>query len=148
MKHKEIEDYIHRLEDCVPKIMRGLRMMRKGYATDGLSLSQELVLISLLQHGESNMSSLSETTGINVTALTAIIDGLVKRDLVFRKRDSEIDRRAVFVKLSAAGYKQAKKLHKNRAIGIKHAIQVLSKDERETIISGFEKMVNSKIIIG
>ena len=89
MKDKELKNYIHRLETCVPKIMRGLRMMRKGPAADGLNLSQELILISLLQNGKSKMSDLSESTGINATALTAIVDGLFNRELIIRKRDSK-----------------------------------------------------------
>ncbi len=81
MKGKEPGNYVNRFETCVPKIMRGLRIMRKGPAEDGLNLSQELVLISLLQNGKSKMSDLSESTWINATALTTIVDGLFYRDV-------------------------------------------------------------------
>ncbi|MCK4608400.1 MAG: MarR family transcriptional regulator [Gammaproteobacteria bacterium] len=142
MTDQELTEYLSRLEVCIPKVMHGLRIMRKCYAAEGISLSQELTLIALLQNGKSKMSQISEASGINLSALTGIIDGLIDKNWVIRIRDPK-DRRVVLSELTPAGLNQANKLYKNRAEGIRDVIEALPDEEREIIIRGFEKIVSS-----
>jgi len=142
MKHLLIDDYVRIIEKCIPKIMKGMRFIIPRQAMGiKLSFSQGLALVCLGDHDFCKMTELSKETDINLTALTGVIDGLVKDKLVIRKRIPE-DRRVVMISLTSFGRKLVSKVRQYRKKGIKRVVESLDAKRRDAIIRGFEKMVS------
>ena len=142
-KTLSIEEYVKRVEDCVPKFMRAMRKtVPKQVMETKLTFSQSLALIGLEDHDSIKMTDLSEKTSINLTALTGVVNSLINQNLAIRKRSSK-DRRVVLVELSATGRKLVGKIQQHRRESLRYIVESLDKDEREVIIAGFEKMVET-----
>jgi long-chain acyl-CoA synthetase len=77
------------------------KQVELGLASVDLSISQYRML-SLLAEGSAMSSSLAERLAVRPPSVTAVIDGLVARDLVERTH-SEDDRRRVSLGLTVSG---------------------------------------------
>ncbi len=142
MKHLSTDDYVKVIESCIPKIMKGMRFtIPKRIMGIKLSFHQGLTLICLGEHGSCKMTELSKETGINLTALTGVIDGLIKDKLAMRKRTPE-DRRVVLVALTSSGRKLVSGVQQYRRKGIKSIVKSLDAKDKDIIIRGFAKMVD------
>ena len=141
MTNKKINNYTTRLEKSLPNLVRGIKFSRpQNYPEAKINITQEMALIALLMNGSSMMSDLVRETRINHTALTGVIDGLINKGLVRRDR-SLGDRRVVLAELTIKGRKVANTLYLNRRECIENVISILKADEREIVISGFERLV-------
>jgi len=139
----KINEYINRVEKCIPKIIKSISLsMPKEIAGLRLTESQVLTLSSLSGREVWKMTELSESVNINLSAMTGVVDSLVKNDLVERKRDVK-DRRRVLVHLTPRGKKIASKIRTTRKRKIRSTIEYLDEDRREAIISGLEKVVEA-----
>ncbi|OYD14680.1 hypothetical protein CH333_07485 [candidate division WOR-3 bacterium JGI_Cruoil_03_44_89] len=139
----KISEYIDRVEKCIPKIIKSISLfMPKEIAGLRLTESQVLTLSSLFGREVWKMTELSESVNINLSAMTGVVDSLVRNELVERKRDVK-DRRRVLVHLTSRGKKIARKIRTTRKRKIRNIIEYLNEDEREAIISGFEKAVKA-----
>ena len=142
MKHSSVNEYVRRIENCLPKIMKGIRFaIPKKVMGIKLNFSQGLALTGLGYHEFCTMTDLSKETGIHLTALTGVIDSLIKEKFVKRYKNPK-DRRVVLIKTTPVGRKIVNEVQQYRHKSIKHVIESLNKKERERIINGFEKMVN------
>jgi len=142
MKHLSVDEYVRVIESCIPKIMKGMRFTIPKQAMGiKLSFSQGLTLICLSQQDPCKMTELSNETGINLTALTGVIDGLIREKLVMRKRTPK-DRRVVLITLTSSGRKLVNGVQQYRRKGIRYVIKSLDADNKDIIIRGFGKMVN------
>jgi len=102
--------YLAKLEWLGPILVRGLRLLSSVEALgQEFSFSQTMVLQALLMRRESKMTELARFLGLTKANTTGLIDRLVKKGLVDRKH-SEEDRRAVYVWLTPAGQRAARKL--------------------------------------
>ena len=141
MKNEKVRKLTKRLEACVPKIVKSLRVATSSNMPGiELNFSQELVMISLSYNNYKNMSELSETTGVNITALTGVVDSLVKKNLLNRKIDIN-DRRKVIVFSVSKGISIGEQLKTNRLKHMEHVVKSLNINERDIIVDGFEKIV-------
>lgn len=139
----KISEYIDRVEKCIPKIIKSISLsMPKEIAGLRLTESQVLTLSSLFGREVWKMTELSESVNINLSAMTGVVDSLVRNDLVERKRDVK-DRRRVLVHLTPRGKKIASKIRTTRKRKIRSTIEYLDEDRREAIISGLEKVVEA-----
>ena len=68
----------------------------------GATLQTWRVLAALREQDGRRMGDLSETTSIEVSTLTRLVDGMEKKGLVARRRDAD-DARAVALWVTAAG---------------------------------------------
>ena len=75
---------------------------RKLAETEALTSSQLKVMQLVHEHGEASMGWLSEQTHLKQATLTSLVDKLVARNMVTRRRCDE-DRRRVWLKLEGAG---------------------------------------------
>ena len=140
--NEKVEQYVEAMERSVPKIVSGLRFsMSNAHVKTELNLSQELVLIAFAYKNAYKMSELAGETGISLTALTGVIDSLIRKEYVVRVHSLD-DRRVVIVKLEKAGQKVAQLLQQNRKKSIRFVVEALGEREREFIIKGFERLVD------
>jgi DNA-binding MarR family transcriptional regulator len=84
-------------------ILHGNKRMADNLVRYDLTLAQYLALDALeTKQAESSMSALAEYINQSSATMTGIIDRLIEKKLVTRRRSDE-DRRAVYVGLSAEG---------------------------------------------
>jgi DNA-binding MarR family transcriptional regulator len=144
MKSKdEIDKYIDRIEGCIPRIIRSISLyIPREVAGLKLPASQVLTLASLFRKEIWKMSELAESVNMSMSAMTGIVDGLVRSEFVERKRDAK-DRRCVLVYLTTKGRKIVNKIRAYRKREIRCIIEYLAENEKEIVISGFEKAVEA-----
>lgn len=75
----------------------------------GATLQIWRVLAALREHDGRRMGDLSETTSIEVSTLTRLVDGMEKKGLVARRRD-DADARAVVLHATLAGRRLTQRL--------------------------------------
>lgn len=86
------------------------RRLTKGMARELGLTGPQLTVIKLLEgFGDLSLSSLSERISAQNSTVTGIIDRMEREGLVRRER-SKTDRRVVYIRLSDAGSKLAKKI--------------------------------------
>lgn len=139
----KINEYIDRIERCIPKIIRTVPLsVPREIAGLKFTVSQVLTLASLFRKDVWKMTELAENVNVNLSTMTGIIDGLIQTELVERKRDAK-DHRSVLVYLTSKGKKVANKIRANRKRKTRSIIEYLDEDRREAIISGFESAVEA-----
>jgi len=94
------------LLDTIPPLIRLIRTEVRGAAVNFLSVPQFRVLANI-KNGLNTVSQIAEHQGISQPAMTKLVNGLVKKNLVLKKK-SMIDGRETFLFLTPKG----KKLHK------------------------------------
>jgi DNA-binding MarR family transcriptional regulator len=88
------------------------------------------------------MSKLGKLTGYPTSALTGIIDRMIKKRLVRRVRD-EHDRRIVKVEATANGLKLARQSYRIILRNTGSILQKVDPDDREKMVSLVEKIAGS-----
>lgn len=76
--------------------------MFHGLEKEGLSHVKTVLLMYLLEKGNSTVSAIANYMGVTMAAVSSLVDRLVKADLLTRDR-SETDRRVVYISLTPAG---------------------------------------------
>jgi DNA-binding MarR family transcriptional regulator len=131
------------LETMARELMGHLEILTKRFLlpekTAQLSRSETAVLRHLADHGPSTMTSVSSVLGLALSSTTGVVDALVDRKLVERKRGRD-DRRQVQVALTRAG----KRMHDaflaaRTGLGV-GMLQPLSAEERSKLLAYFRKM--------
>lgn len=140
MERMPKDEYIARVANCIPKMIRALRWtVPRRLMGFNLSMFQALVLLSL---GESKrglkMSEIGEETGVNLTTLTQVIDSLEKNALVERSRSPK-DRRVCLVHLTREGRRLLRQIEDHRNKVVTKVIESLDPDEVDHLVCAFEK---------
>lgn len=94
---------------------------------------QQCVTLQTLMDGPSEVGPLAERVGNSASAMTRLVDGLVKRGWVDRVRDSE-DRRRVRVTLNAQGRAEAERLSGLTDEIVDAILQAIPKAKRDQVI--------------
>lgn len=112
--------------------------LKEGIFSD-ISITEIHTIEVIGMYSERTMSEVAQKLKITVSTLTTAINKLIKKGYVERKRIEE-DRRVVLVKLTKKG-KLAYRLHQrfHREM-INNAIEGLSLDEEEILISSLNKL--------
>jgi DNA-binding MarR family transcriptional regulator len=97
-----------------------------------VSVPQCVVLQALLQESR-EISDLAALTGVAVSSMTRLIDGLEKRNWVQRIRDDD-DRRRVVVELTSEGRKEAKRLRDLTAETMKSVWERIPAAKRNSVV--------------
>ncbi len=106
-----------------------------------ITTTQLLVLECLSTCGQCKMHVLVDALKVHFSAVTAIIDRLVKTGFVTREHGKE-DRRTVFVALSAKGKKVLAEVYTERRKAFMRVFSRVSAQEREDYLKILEKLVN------
>jgi DNA-binding MarR family transcriptional regulator len=90
------------------------------------------VLLATVRRGPIRLSELAESEGINPTMLSRVIADLGDAGLLERASD-EGDRRAAWVKATAAGKRLSERIHRERTAAVDAALSQLSDSEQRLI---------------
>lgn len=108
-------------------------------AFSDISITEMHTIEVIGTYGEKTMSEVAQKLKITVSTLTTAINKLIKKEYVERKRIEE-DRRVVLVRLTKKGelaYKLHQRFHREM---IRNAIEGLSINEEEILISSLHKL--------
>jgi DNA-binding MarR family transcriptional regulator len=104
----------------------------KAAVDAGLSPTRLVVLLTVSRRGPLRLSELAESEGINPTMLSRVTADLVEAGLLERSSD-EGDRRAAWVKATAAGKRLAERIRRERTDALKLALARLADADQEAI---------------
>ncbi len=120
------------------KMMHGFQSSQIGM---NLNKTQGRTLLFLYDKGETTMTTLHKAIGLEKGSLTSVIDQLIEKDLVERKRDTA-DRRKVIIALSETGLKKVEILRMEIAGFIKSNLERLPVEDRERFYRAVESLID------
>lgn len=127
-----------RLRAVIGRLSRRLRPTPAALAA-GLTPTRTSVLLSVVREGRIGLSDLAASEAVNPTQLSRAIAQLVDDGLVERSADQG-DRRAAWVKPTAAGKRLAERIRRERTDALNAALEGLSETERERILSALDAL--------
>lgn len=126
--------------------MSGLHLAISGSKLDPLrkfKLSPPQVkVLYLINHGDQTVNQIARQMNISSSAVTQMIEGLVKSGYLERRTDSK-DRRVVHVLFTERGKKRFEEFRKIHFEHMEKLLSALSDHEMETLISLPEKIARA-----
>ena len=105
MSNISITEFADRVSEMMPAIMKEfLKSQTNNFHKVKITLPQMAIMGMLERVKDANMTDLAKAMGVTTSAMTGVVDRLVRDGYVARTRDSE-DRRIVHIKLTAKGLK-------------------------------------------
>ena len=143
MKAPRHVDFGSEVSKMLPLILREVtRRQRTVFSKGNLALPHVVILDLLRELGPCKMGDLAKTLHLTMSAVTAIIDRMIKLKLVRRERSSE-DRRIVRVTLLKKGAETARKVYEERRKTANDVFSVLTKSERREYLKLLGKVYDS-----
>jgi len=132
-----------RIEEMLTAIRRIMSLLKQSFEKDfkkmDVTQSQILVMRVLNQYGDMKVSDISKELDLSNSTVSGIIDRLVEKKIVQRKR-SEEDRRIVMISL-ADEYRQPVRKHLNAfAQKMRRALSTTTEEDLDSIMQGLEKL--------
>jgi DNA-binding MarR family transcriptional regulator len=127
-----------RLRAVIGRLSRRLRPTSTALAA-GLTPTRISVLLTVVREGRIGLSDLATAESINPTQLSRAVAQLIEGGLVERSADQG-DRRAAWVKPTAAGKRIAEKIRRERTDALNVALERLAPEAREQIMLALEAL--------
>ena len=136
------------LHEAVDKIMRRFKLepgMLVGSAYADLHVNDVGLLGVLAEPGDWNVRKITRTLHAPFSTVSSALDRLEKRRLIVRRRRPG-DRRVVYIELTAAGIRVAKKLRSTQIETCRLMLSGLSAGDRERLIHLVAQMADHPTI--
>lgn len=104
-----------------------------------LTPTRSSVLLTVVRAGRVGLSDLAAAESINPTQLSRAIAQLMEAGLVERSADQG-DRRAAWVKPTAAGKRLADRIRRERTDALNAALEGLSESDRERVVAALDSL--------
>jgi len=132
-----------RIQEMLTLVKRIMSVVKQNFESDfkkmGVTQSQILVMRVLNLRGDMKVSDISKELDLSNSTVSGIIDRLVEKKIVQRKRSDE-DRRIVMISL-ADEYRQPVKKGLNAfAQKMRKALSTMTEEDVDSIIRGLEKL--------
>jgi DNA-binding MarR family transcriptional regulator len=132
-----------KIEEIFSVIKRIMWLIKQNFEKDfkkmHVTQSQILVMRVLNYYGDMKVSDISRELDLSNSTVSGIIDRLVEKKIVQRKR-SEKDRRVVMISL-AEEYRQPVKRRLNAvAQKMRKALSTITEEDLDSVIQGLEKL--------
>ncbi|RKY41845.1 MAG: hypothetical protein DRP85_04890 [Candidatus Makaraimicrobium thalassicum] len=140
MKARGNFDFGKETATMLPLILREVTKRQMTIFSKGkLSLPQVVILDFLRERGASRMGDLSKTLHLTMSAVTAIVDKMIKLKLVKRER-SRKDRRVIYISLLKKGEKTARQVNEERKKMSADIFSVLTMPEKRKYLRLLRKV--------
>lgn len=130
---------LERLEEVTLQLMRRMHAKMEG-STPEVTGSQFFVLKRIHERGRMTVSVLAEEIGVSLSAVTALMDRLVKSGYVTRSRD-EGDRRLVWLEVTPQGEEVLKACLARCKQVMERYLGQLSGEDLEQLVKIYEKLL-------
>jgi MarR family transcriptional regulator for hemolysin len=117
--------------ETIPKLMHLVRSEVRAVTSPGLTIPQFRVLANL-NRGLNKVGEIAEHQGVSQPAMSKIIDGLVKRNLI-RRQPSLNDRRAIDLAFTAEGRALFLKVKKTASKNFQKNLENISAKDLEAL---------------
>jgi DNA-binding MarR family transcriptional regulator len=124
----------------IPKLITGVRA--SFFEIEELTNRQIIVLLFIYESGVANISSIAKNFSVSLATITGIVDRLVKRGYLKRKRDTR-DRRIVYVSLSSKGARFVGDFLSIVRKRWKNVLKFLNEQERRAYLKILKKIVKA-----
>jgi len=138
MSNISITEFADRVSEIMPAIMKEfLRNQTGDFNKMKITLPQLAIMGMLERVKDANMTDLAKAMNVTTSAMTGVVDRLVRDGYVARTRDGE-DRRIVHIKLTAKGLKSIRAAIEDRKRVTIKMFGVISQEEREKYLEILE----------
>ncbi len=120
--------------DLIQSIGLLVRRVRAMHASDGLSLTESLVMSRLAKDGPATTAGLARAEGMKPQSMGTIIAALEKMGIVKRKPHPS-DGRQVNIELTTKGAKLRKRAKDAKLAWLEQAIAQLNEEEQKTLFA-------------
>ncbi|MEI6863115.1 MAG: MarR family transcriptional regulator [Candidatus Omnitrophota bacterium] len=138
MANISITEFADRVSEIMPAIMKEfLKSQAGGFHKMKITLPQFAIMDILDREKESNMTDLAKAMSVTTSAMTGVVDRLVRDGYVSRLHDLK-DRRIIHIKLTAKGTKTVHSAIEDRKRATIKMFGVITQEEREKYLSILE----------
>jgi MarR family transcriptional regulator for hemolysin len=123
--------------EVVPPTMRAIREQLRRHRTEFLSVPQFRTLLFINRKKGASLSQVADAIGLTLPSMSALIDGLVKRNFVSRRTHTG-DRRRMDLALTQRGEIILESARKATQQYLKDRLSSLSEEDRGTVVKGLE----------
>lgn len=127
------------LMDHLESVISRYAFSRETQNTDVCRKPELRILEILGKRGPLMMTDIADRAGLSLSAVTAIMDGLVEKDLVSRERSRD-DRRVVRVELTNEGQVVFQEIEEFHLRIVRGMLSSLNLEEQDKLIGLFRKM--------
>ncbi|MDA5110306.1 MarR family transcriptional regulator [Brevibacillus thermoruber] len=138
MDQKDLDQAIERLQIAFSTTMRKLGPELAESSAD-LTGPQFYILSLLSKKGPRSVTELADNMCVKPSAITAMVDRLLKHGFVQRDRD-EHDRRVVTIRLTEQGAAILQQAKRKRKEVVQRYLRHLTPDELDALVRLFEKL--------
>ncbi|MEO0010104.1 MAG: MarR family transcriptional regulator [candidate division WOR-3 bacterium] len=103
------------------------------------SFSQMMILLTLLRLNRTSMNQLAQTLGLSRANASGLVDRLVRKGLIERRR-SEQDRRLVLIQLTSEGQRLAHHLARQNRQGLRRMMKRIPEADLKVFIQTLEQL--------
>ncbi len=140
MKKTKHVDFGSEISSLLPLIIREVTRKQSTVIAKGNLTIPHIVILDLLRERPScRMGDLAKALHLTMSAVTAIVDKMVKLNLVKRERSSE-DRRVVRVALLKKGKETARRIYDERRKSADDMFSALTEPERQEYLKMLRKV--------
>jgi len=131
------EECAREILDNVPLAMRTIRtQLRKNGAIE-ISIPQFRTLVFINRRSGASLSDAAEHMGLTLPSMSAMIDGLVSRNLVMRRTDPQ-DRRRMTLTLTERGRTTLQKARESTLAYLNELLKSASAADRAVLVKGMQ----------
>jgi DNA-binding MarR family transcriptional regulator len=139
MDKKIIEELIERYETVSFQVHKQAESLIRAQIGNEITNDQHYILRYIFQNGECTSSELAEVFVVNKSAITAIINRMVDRALIQRRRD-ENDRRVVYLSLTYEGKMLYENMQEKVGLMVESIITQFEETEIKNFLHTYEKL--------
>jgi DNA-binding MarR family transcriptional regulator len=141
MEDNLVQELIHRYVAVSFTVNKKAESLIKDQIGDDLTNDQHYILRYIYKTGECTSTELADAFEVNKSAITAIINRMVDRELIKRTRDDD-DRRVVYLTLTEEGNKLFKKTEERISSLVKSFITKFEEKEIQDFLQTYEKLAS------
>jgi DNA-binding MarR family transcriptional regulator len=145
MKKTAKFDFASEMSRMMPLLLREVTKRQEGILVKGdLVVSHIIVLDLISEKGPCTMGDLARSMNLTMSAVTGIVDAMVKKGLVKRER-SRKDRRVVKVAFLKKGENTVKHVNEQRSNMTSELYSVFNEKERNEYLRLIRKVYNGLV---
>ena len=120
-------------------ISRNFGMFERDAVCCGDVTVRQCMALQILMDTSLTVGALAERMGVTPGATTRLVDGMIGRDWLERRRDPD-DRRRVLLELTDEGRREAEYLRECTEGGVERVVEELPAGERETVLTAMRTL--------
>lgn len=141
MEQRRIYELIDKYIELTHEVWKNSENLIREEISEDLTNDQHYILRYIYKNGKATTTGLAEAFSVQKSAITAIVNRLVDKNLIMRTYD-EADRRYIFLTLTEEGKKQFEETEKKIFNLVKSFITKFDREEIENFIKTYEKLAS------